>query len=247
MTQPEPLGPLSVVGRLMDASNATFVAEDESHTRWVYKPVRGEAPLWDFPRHTLGAREVAAFSWSETSGFGVVPATYWFDGPYGEGSVQLWLDEIEPRLVDVVPEDGVPAGWFPIVAGLDASDAPVVLCHADDPQLRRLALFDVLANNADRKGGHVLRHQSGAFGVDHGVCFHTEDKLRTVLWGWRGEDLTDAEAELIARAAQTAGEALSGLAPTEVEAAVRRCEDLLASGRFPEPGDAWPVIPWPPI
>lgn len=208
---------------------------------------KGEAPLWDFPTHTLGRREVAAYDWSAAAGFDVVPPTFWVTGPFGEGSAQLWVDEVQPGLVDVVPTDEVPDGWFPVVAGLDGSDRPVVLCHADDEALRRLALFDVLLNNSDRKGGHVLRCEAGVLGADHGVSFHQEPKLRTVLWGWRGIGLTEDERSLVARAAECAPVVLAGLDDAEVAAAVHRCEDLLAVGSLPEPTDAWPVIPWPPM
>lgn len=242
-----PRGELQLVGRLMDASNATFVAHDEDGVQWVYKPVRGEVPLWDFPTHTLGLREVAAYDWSRGAGFDVVPPTFWVGGPFGEGSAQLWVDEIEPGFVDVVAADEVPEGWFPVVAGLDGSDRPVVLCHADDRSLRQLALFDVLLNNSDRKGGHVLRCAGGVLGADHGVSFHQDPKLRTVLWGWRGSALTKSERALVARAAECAPKVLVALDQVEVAAAVQRCEELLDRGHLPEPTDAWPVIPWPPM
>ncbi len=244
---------LRLVGRLVEASNATFLCSydtDGGEVHVVYKPVAGEAPLWDFPRRTLGRREVAAYELSRAAGFDVVPDTVMVDdGPLGPGSVQRWLDGDDgPDLVTLVGEQRVPEGWFPVVRGVDQDEHPVVLVHADDPRLRRLALFDVVANNADRKGGHVLRHDSGVYGCDHGVCFHAEPKLRTVLWGWAGEPLTDAEATLVESARGAGADAVADhLTPAEVAALVDRCDELLATGRFPEPGDRWPAIPWPPL
>ncbi|HQE32306.1 MAG TPA: SCO1664 family protein [Propionibacteriaceae bacterium] len=248
-----PPGELRPIGRLVEASNATFLCAydtDEGEIHVVYKPTAGEAPLWDFPRYTLAQREVAAYELSLAAGFDVVPPTALLvDGPAGAGSVQLWLDADEvDDLVTLVPHTDVPAGWFPIVSGVDQDEQPVALIHADDSRLRRLALFDVVANNADRKGAHVLLHEGRVFGCDHGVCFNEESKLRTVLWGWAGEPLTEEEAELVQRARTVGAAAIAELlGPDEVAALVTRCQELLDAGRFPEPGDRWPVIPWPPL
>ncbi|MEL4503923.1 SCO1664 family protein [Luteococcus sp. H138] len=239
---------MKLLGRLVEASNATFLAElHGSHV--VYKPVAGEAPLWDFPPKTLGRRELAAHRLSRAAGFDVVPPTRWIeDGPLGPGSVQDWVETDGDDLAELVALDEVPDGWFGIVVGLDADDQEVALVHADHPGLRRLALFDVVANNADRKAGHILRVGDRVLGCDHGVSFHAEAKLRTILWGWSGEPLTDEETVLLDRTAQVADRALTGwLDPEEIRACEQRALDLLAAGRFPEPGDAWPVIPWPPI
>lgn len=243
-----PAGTLHLVGRLVEASNATFLGELDGE-REVYKPTAGEAPLWDFPSHTLGRREVAAYELSSAAGFDVVPPTRWSeDAPLGPGSLQRWIDAEGDELADLVPIDKVPPGWFGIVVGVDEHDHEVALVHADHPRLRRLALFDVVANNADRKAGHVIRRGEQVYGVDHGVCFHDEPKLRTILWGWSGEELTDEETALLHRTLEVAEEALAPwLSPAEVAATVERAAQLLAEGRFPEPGDAWPVIPWPPI
>lgn len=254
-----PQGALHLVGRLIEASNATFVATDDAEVRWVYKPVAGEAPLWDFPAHTLGRREVAAYELSRAGGFGVVPDTYFLDAaPLGPGSVQRWIDISDTELVRLVAVDDVPNDWFGIVVGVDAEDHDVALVHADDQRLRRLAIFDIIANNADRKAGHILLdaaatpndgHSGRVFGVDHGVTFHPEPKLRTVLWGWSGDPLSDAERHLATAALEVAsGDALTAwLSSEEIEATCQRASDLLAAGVFPEPGDTWPAIPWPPI
>ena len=151
---------LQITGRLLQASNATFLAElqtDGETIECVYKPLEGERPLWDFPHRTLGFREVAAYQVSRIGGFDCVPVTVLADGPFGPGSVQVWVDVDETatnKLVDLVPSSAVPKqGWFTSVEGLDANDRPVSVIHADVADLRLLAVFDVLINNADRKGG----------------------------------------------------------------------------------------------
>lgn len=247
--EPVEFGELAIVGRLVTATNATFLVESGSErVAAVYKPVAGEAPLWDFPTGTLGRREVAAYRLSAAAGFGVVPFTDLVSGPLGKGSVQCWVEASEDDLVDVVHPAELRADQFPIVSGVDADEEPVLVVHADDPRLRRLALFDVLANNADRKGGHIIPAGDVAYGVDHGVCFHEEYKLRTVLWGWAGQPLTDEEIALVEAARRAAPDALDVLeSDVEITATVERADALLADGHFPHPSDLWPVIPWPPV
>ena len=183
-------GELVLHGRIMPASNATFVGEIDD-VRVVYKPVAGERPLWDFPDGTLAHRERAAYLVSEAFGWDVVPETWLRGGPHGAGMVQRWQEpDPEQVAVTLVPEGDVPEGWRRVFDGIDGQDRPVSLIHEDSPPLRRMAVFDIVVNNADRKGGHVLEMADGhRYGVDHGVTFHTDPKLRTVLWGWLGEDL----------------------------------------------------------
>jgi uncharacterized repeat protein (TIGR03843 family) len=250
-------GALSVEGRLVDASNATLFCEISHHGtvgRCVYKPVAGERPLWDFPDGTLAGREVAAFAVSEAGGWGVVPPTVLRDGPFGLGMVQLWIDTVDaPDLVDVMAPEHLPPGWLRVLDALGSDGEPVVLGHADDPRLRRMAVLDVVLNNADRKGGHVLVEADGRVrGVDHGVSFHTDPKLRTVLWGWAGDPLTDDEVgsleELRTALDGDLGSRLADLVTRrELRATQRRVHRLLAEGRLPFPVDGWPAIPWPPF
>jgi uncharacterized repeat protein (TIGR03843 family) len=249
-----PTGELTLHGRVLPASNATFVGEIAG-VRVVYKPIAGERPLWDFPDGTLAAREVAAYAVSEALGWDIVPPTVLGEGPHGPGMVQLWRDEVDDQSpVDIVLEGEVPAGFRHVFDGLDAHDQPVSLVHEDSPSLRRMALFDVVVNNADRKGGHVLPMADGhRHGVDHGLTFNVEHKLRTVLWGWVGEALTEEEVAGLQRleAALDAdlGRALGDLlAPDELATTARRLSRLLARGAFPPPASsAYPVIPWPPF
>ena len=245
-------GVLEVVGRITVASNATFLATI-GQVSVVYKPVGGERPLWDFPDGTLANREVAARLVSEAFGWDVVPHTILRDGPLGPGMVQLWQEpEPEQRPVDVVPvHDVPPEGWRAVFQGIDDDDRPLTLIHEDSPALRRMAVFDVVVNNADRKGGHILATGDGhRYGVDHGVTFHVEHKLRTVLWGWRGEALDAAEVAGVERVRAdldgALGQRLSELLDDEeVTALAARCERLLRHGVFPGPSGDMPAFPWP--
>ena len=247
---------LEITGRLLSASNATFLGQlrtDGLDLACVYKPTQGERPLWDFPTDTLGRREVAAYEVSRAAGFDCVPVTVFVDGPLGPGSLQVWVeseDDAVARLVDLVPSRKVPKqGWFRCVEGLDADDSAVAVIHADDPALRQLAVFDVLVNNADRKGGHILSSEGHLFGIDHGVTFNVENKLRTLLWGWGGSELTETERELVRRARDEAPAVLVGLLDDEeIDVFTRRADRLLDRNRLPRPPRGqWPSIPWPPF
>jgi uncharacterized repeat protein (TIGR03843 family) len=248
-------GELTVLGRILPASNTTFLcrlgpADDD--VRAVYKPVAGERPLWDFVDGTLAGREYAAWLVSEALGWGIVPPTVLRDGSSGPGMVQLWCEpDPEQAPVDLLPEGPVPAGLLHVLDAFDQHDRPVMLVHEDSAPLRRMALFDVVVNNTDRKGGHVLAMPDGhRYGVDHGVCFHADDKLRTVLWGWHGRPIDAEDAAALAgledRLATDLGERLAGLLTrAEIGATRRRLDRLLRAGTFPQPGPGWPSIPWP--
>lgn len=248
-----PEGDLALHGRVMPASNATFVGEIGG-VRVVYKPVAGERPLWDFPDGTLAGREVASYAVSEALGWDLVPPTWLRDGPHGTGMVQLWREPDPARAaVDIVAQRAVPAGMLHVFDGLDAHDNVVSLVHEDSAALRRMAVFDIVVNNADRKGGHVLAMADGhRHAVDHGLTFHVEPKLRTVLWGWSGEPLTDDERRavesLVGLLDGPLGETLAGLvSDAEVRATGARASALLEAGRFPSPHGEFPAIPWPPF
>ncbi|MFN2518573.1 MAG: SCO1664 family protein [Jatrophihabitantaceae bacterium] len=225
-------GELCVEGRLVDASNATLycaVSCDGVTAACVYKPVAGERPLWDFPDGTLAEREVAAYEVSAATGWSVVPPTVYRDGPLGPGMVQIWIAQDE------------------------TADVVGLIRRRDSAQVRRIAVLDAVLNNADRKGGHLLPTVGGhVYGVDHGVTFHVQDKLRTVLWQWAGNRLPAeivADLEALRRQLDVAlGERLHELLTTrEVRRTVRRVDGLLATGRHPEPNDDWPPVPWPPM
>jgi uncharacterized repeat protein (TIGR03843 family) len=248
---------MEITGRIVDASNATLfgtVSADGEEMRCVYKPVRGERPLWDFPDGTLAGREVASFLISEAGGWHVVPPTLLRDGPFGPGMVQAWVDTDDEReLVDVCPASEVPKGWLGVLRARDGRGEPAVLAHADVPELRGMAAFDIVTNNADRKGGHVLAGTDGrVYGVDHGLCLHIEHKLRTVLWGWVGERMAPEVLEPLRklRAALDGGKTFRDelgehVTRREVRALRTRVEAVLNAPCFPEPSGYGPAIPWP--
>ncbi|MGV9825665.1 MULTISPECIES: SCO1664 family protein [unclassified Gordonia (in: high G+C Gram-positive bacteria)] len=261
-------GELVIIGRIPAASNATLVCDavwGDASVRCVYKPVRGEVPLWDFPHGTLAGREVASYLVSEALGWSAIPTTMLRDGPLGPGMVQRWIDTPDPvdaeiptpriDLVDLCPPDAVPRNYRSILRALDPMGERVVLVHADDPRLQRMAVLDVILNNADRKGGHVLEGRDGdVYGVDHGICLHSEDKLRTVLWGWAGEtipghlvaDIADLAERLDADDSSLRAELADHITDDEIDALTIRAIVLAETGRMPEPPPHRP-IPWPPF
>lgn len=223
-------GTLEVTGRLVDASNATLYGEctfNDSKMAIIYKPIAGERPLWDFPDGNLAHREFAAFLISEYSGWNVVPPTVLREGPFGLGMVQQWID-------------------------IDESIDLALYYREDNENLRRMALFDAVINNTDRKIGHLLPVVDGSLlGCDHGVTFHEENKLRTVIWQFAERELTPEEivtlGELVTKL-QVESAVFHGLI-TEIEfgALIARIEGLMESGKFPSPSEDWPAVPWPPF
>ncbi|MHA7275659.1 SCO1664 family protein [Arthrobacter sp. HLT1-21] len=243
---------LTLTGRITTASNATFLGSIDG-ALVVYKPIAGEHPLWDFPDGTLAHREVAAYLVSQALGWDVVPQTWLRDGPMGEGMVQLWQEQDpDQNPVDLIASDDVPEkGWKHVLEGRDENERPVTLIHEDSLALRRMAVFDVVVNNADRKGDHILAMGNGRrHGVDHGLTFHSEPKLRTILWGWLGDELTADELDGVDRvSAGLQGELGRGLADLltaeEITSLAARCARLRSAGRFPGPSGGMPAVPWP--
>ncbi|GAA5612311.1 hypothetical protein Spla01_03472 [Streptomyces platensis] len=256
-------GELTVRGRIEEASNAVLyctVAYDGHSTACVYKPVAGERPLWDFPDGTLAQREVAAYEISRACGWDLIPPTVLRDGPYGTGMVQEWIDPPEssdevPELLALVEDEEPGPGWKAVGLAQIGAGRTALLVHADHPRLRQLAVLDAVINNGDRKGGHLLPGADGQFfAIDHGVTFNAEDKLRTLLWGWAGEPLTDEALEVLrglerelADGRPLAARLAELITDAETEALRARVAGLLHSGRHPEPSGEWPAIPWPPV
>ncbi|MCQ9165855.1 MULTISPECIES: SCO1664 family protein [unclassified Arthrobacter] len=243
---------LKLTGRITTASNATFLG-NIGDVMVVYKPIAGESPLWDFPHGTLAHREVAAYLVSQAFGWDVVPHTWLRDGPMGEGMVQLWQEQDpDQSAVDLIATDQVPeSGWKHVLQGRDGNGQLVTLVHEDSPALRHMAVFDVVVNNADRKGDHILAMPDGhRHGVDHGLTFHRDHKLRTVLWGWLGDALTAEERESIDRVSEGLRGGLGRdladlLSAEEIASLAARCAQLRRAGQFPSPSGGMPAVPWP--
>ena len=237
MSSPTPAllyGEIVLKGQFMLGSNYTFLVtlhHEGNESLAVYKPRRGEQPLWDFPEASLAGREVAAYLVSEALGWGLVPPTILRDGPFGPGSLQQFI-EYNPNY-----------HYF-------------TFKPADRQRLRPVALFDLLINNADRKGSHILfqKRSRHLFAIDHGLCFHEEDKLRTVLWDFAGETIPgELLAELAALRTGLSGTgSLSAslaayLTPAEIHALRSRLEELLANPVFPHPPEERRAFPFPPV
>ena len=225
------VGEITVEGRLVDASNATLfveISDGTTRVKAIYKPVAGERPLWDFPDGNLASRERAAYLVDQALGFNHIPLTILRDGPFGFGMVQRWIDVDEEIDLEL---------HF----------------RKDDPQLREVALLDAVINNTDRKIGHLLPDSQGHLYVcDHGVTFHVDDKLRTVLWQWAGQQINEIEINSLQNLIRLIDngdleELNSLLTEDEITALIIRINSLIATKTFPEPNPEWPHIPWPPF
>jgi len=225
------VGELIVEGRLVDASNATLfgkvLTSDQFGFPVVYKPIAGERALWDFADGNLASREVASYLISEVGRFNCVPLTVMRDGPFGIGAVQQWID-------------------------LDPDLDLIAIGQQSTPAIRNLALFDVVINNTDRKFGHILPiSDSEILGCDHGLTFHEEFKLRTVLWQYAGQELDKDEVSklesLKLRINGDIGASLGELiTKDEIDSLLERIDMLISEG-FPYPSEQWPAVPWPPV
>ncbi len=217
-----------VVGRLPYASNATLLARLSDGSLVVYKPDRGEQPLWDFPFGTLASREALAWEVSEALGFGIVPKTVILDGPFGRGSAQAFIDEDETTDPRSLLHDGLADALWPF------------------------AILDLVANNADRKLGHIIVEEGTGrlWGIDNGLMFHPEDKLRTILWGFAGrpippEYLPAIEGLATALAGGLLDRTTDLLGRESSRALERRTEQLLTDPIHPDPPLHRPAVPWP--
>lgn len=254
-------GEIEVLGRVADSSNLAVVARVSTlpggHV--IYKPIRGERPLWDFPHGTLAGREVAAAVVSELGGWDVVPPTVMRDGPLGPGSVQQWIGDpfapvADDVVVDLVPEGRTPTGWRAVLDGETPGGSAVTVVHSGADDVRSLAVLDAALNNSDRKGSHCLRDAEGRlWAIDHGVTFSPTPKLRTVLWGWAGEPLAEADVARLTRLRRSLEDdaildrLLALLPEDDVEALAQRVVALLDRGVHPFPSPGWPSVPWPPL
>jgi uncharacterized repeat protein (TIGR03843 family) len=215
---------MKILGRITDASNATLLVEVNG-VKFVYKPIAGERPLWDFPTGNLAHREYAAFLVSKELLLNLVPNTILRDGAYGLGMVQEWC-EPNPN-IDIVE-----------------------IAQSDNSEIRKMAIFDVIVNNGDRKFGHILPvTKEKIFGCDHGVTFNIENRLRTVLWQWRGTAYSVDEIKIFESAIEIARSGILDqyITKEEIKAMIQRCEFQIEIGLFPQPSEDWPAVPWPPF
>lgn len=248
-----------VEGRLVEASNVVIrmtagEQPEPDAPRAVFKPTAGERPLDDFPPATLAHREVATWLVAATAGWTCVPETRWYVDDLGEGSLQRWVGPLEPQeqtQVVLLDEDEIDPDRHLPIAAFEADEGILVLAHVDSVALRQVALLDLVTNNADRKGSHLIETEEGLFAIDHGLTFHAEEKLRTVLWGFSGDAFTRQESDALSRLATDRGHldtTLSAhLSPEEITALHERVDALLALGRFPEPPVDRYALPWPPL
>ncbi|KAB7743110.1 SCO1664 family protein [Nostocoides sp. F2B08] len=245
-----------VEGRILVSSNAALLVSlsvDRRRLHAIYKPVARERPLWDYPDGTLAGRERAAYLVSELGGWHVVPPTVLREeGPLGSGSVQLWVDGESSSVVDIIAPGSVPDGWTAVIEGSDQHGSAVLLVHTTDPATRRVAVLDLVLNTSDRKGSHLIRSAATdhVWGVDHGVSLGVEPKVRTVLWGFMGQPLGDADLEPVHRLRSALEDSRSDelalhLTQDELAALAERTDALLEQRVFPGPSPDWPAVPWP--
>lgn len=216
----------AVIGRLPGASNATLLARLTDDTEVVYKPIAGETPLWDFPDESLAIREVLAYEVSEAGGLDVVPETRWCDGPHGPGSAQRFIAEDRE------------------------TDQRRLISPDLDERLWPIAVLDLVTNNADRKLGHVLpTRDARLFAIDNALTFHPLDKMRTVLWGFAGQDLPQRARSAVegwmARREELYRRIEGSLGGAEATAFTSRVEWLWHNPVHPLPPGHRPTMPWP--
>ena len=221
-------GDLELKGQFTLGSNYTFLVEvtyqDQTFPA-VYKPTQGEQPLWDFEENTLALREVAAYLVSEALGFHIVPFTMLReDGPYGRGSLQQFIEH-------------------------DPNYHYFTFSEEDKAKLQPVVLFDLLSNNADRKGGHVFleNETDELYAIDHGICFHEDDKLRTVLWDFGGQPIPDDLIKRISLSPNLLTDLEPYLSPNEISALQSRADSIIKAGTFPIQPQDRRAIPWPPL
>lgn len=234
-----------VVGRITDSSNLSYLVSSGDF-QYIYKPISGERELWDFPTGTLALREVAAYLLSEALGWSMVPETFLAEGPSGVGSFQKWISHSDEYIADLFDPAQVPDEFVRIIDGVDETGKPITLAHLTADEVARIAVFDALANNADRKAGHLLVGEK-IWAIDHGVTFHSEFKLRTVLWGWHGQEIPSEILADLDRLRQQDLVAIFGdyLSEDELVALSDRLDELILTKKFAEPSPNWPAIPWP--
>ena len=247
-------GEIEIESLVPDSSNGALkVIIEKSNNRIsaIMKPEVSIRPLWDFPLQDLNNREFATYLMDRALGLNYVPDTVIREvAGIGKTLIQEWITEIENDLIIVKSPEDIPIDYLKVLQGYDELNKLITLAHKNCRELRSLCLFDLIINNADRKGGHLLsdiNHKIWA--IDHGVSWHFDSKIRTVLWGWVGKGFDDQDLELLHKAKKILdewkNEGFDYLPKIEIKQAILRVEGLLNLGAFPQPGNDWPAVPWP--
>ena len=247
-------GVIEIEGLIPDSSNGALkvlVSKPNESMNAIIKPEVSIRPLWDFPDMDLNNREYATYLLDRALNLNYVPETVMrnVEG-IGKSLIQEWVKESDNDLIIVKSPEDIPKDYLKVLQGYDELNKLITLAHKDVRELRNLCLFDLVINNADRKGGHLLVDSDNKmWAIDHGVSWHFESKIRTVLWGWIDESFNDEDVDLLNKAKDAlqrwAKEEFIYLSSDEIGQAIERVEELLKENTFPQPGDQWPAVPWP--
>lgn len=247
-------GEIEIEGLIPDSSNGALkvlVSNSKQSVEAIIKPEVSIRPLWDFPDLDLNNREYATYLLDRELNLNYVPDTVMrnVEG-IGKSLIQEWVTESDNDLIIVKSPEDIPEEYLKVLQGYDELNKLITLAHKNNRDLRNLCLFDLVINNADRKGGHLLMDSANKmWAIDHGVSWHFESKIRTVLWGWIDETFNDQDIALLNNAKKVfktwKDEKFIYLSKEEIEQAIKRVEGLLKENAFPQPGNQWPAVPWP--
>ena len=247
-------GEIEIEGLIPDSSNGALkvlVSNSKQSVEAIIKPEVSIRPLWDFPDLDLNNREYATYLLDCGLNLNYVPDTVMrnVEG-IGKSLIQEWVTESDNDLIIVKSPEDIPEEYLKVLQGYDELNKLITLAHKNNRDLRNLCLFDLVINNADRKGGHLLMDSANKmWAIDHGVSWHFESKIRTVLWGWIDETFNDQDIALLNNAKKVIqtwkNEEFIYLSEEEIEQAIKRVDGLLKENAFPQPGDQWPAVPWP--
>ena len=247
-------GEIEIEGLIPDSTNGALkllITNGDEQIAAIAKPDVSIRPLWDFPNMDLNKREYATFLFDRKLELGFVPETVIRDiSGIGNALVQHWIRETENDLIIVQSPDNIPKSYLRVLQGYDELNKLITLAHKDDQDLRKLCLIDLIINNADRKGNHLITDGNNKmWAIDHGVSWHEEPKIRTVLWGWINQEFNDSDFDLLSLAKSILEDWLANdfqyLEKSEIECALERLDELVKNKRFPAPGSEWPAVPWP--
>lgn len=247
-------GDISIIGMIPESTNGAIkitIDSASSQIQAILKPDVSIRELWDFPNQDLNDREYATYLLSQEINLNVVPETVIkeIEG-VGRALIQEWVIETANDLVIVKSPDDIPEDYLKIIQGYDQLNKLITVAHKDDQTLRKISLFDLIINNADRKGGHLITDDKNSiWAIDHGVTWHEENKIRTVLWGWIGQNFNSDEIEMLKSSLSVLKRwevnDFEYLSKIEILSAKERVEKLLENEIFPSPTGDWPAVPWP--